>query len=100
MRGNFLFLGRNDYEEPAPLDGPDLTRVQAVEIQPIEGNKTWRSAVLNGQHIGFVTSRMHGQYFRTKDMDSWMPVPSDCNRKDPEHAQAVLGLLNHIANCE
>lgn len=95
MRGNHRIWGRQDYTEPAPLPPAALQRVGQVQIRPREGFKTWQEAVLDGELIGYVATRIGGQLWRTSDMEDWQFAASDWNRADPPHGRAILALLEH-----
>lgn len=96
MRGNHVIWGRQDYVEPPPLPSESLRRISDCHVRLKEGTKTWHEVWIGGKLIGYVTSRLAGQSFRTLEMDSWMPVVSTSNRQDPKHAQAILGLLDAV----
>lgn len=93
MRGNHSFLGRQDYTEPKPLAAAELLALQAVHVMPTAGRTTWNTVLLDGSVIGYVTTRLSGQYYRTPDMREWMFAASDWNSTDPQHGQAIFALL-------
>lgn len=95
MRGNHRVWGRQDYTEPAPLTPPARQLVGRVQLRIREGFKTWYEVVLDGEVIGYVTTRMCGQLWRTHDMDDWQFAASDWNRADPPHSLAIIALLQH-----
>ena len=67
-----------------------------VKVIPMEGRKTWNIVLRDGQEIGYVTTRMSGQSFRTHDMIDWLFAAGDWNRNDPPHGHAVLALLQYL----
>lgn len=98
MRGNHRVWGRQDYTEPAPLTPPARQLVGRVQLRIREGFKTWREVVLDGEVIGYVTTRLCGQLWRTCDMANWQFAASDWNRADPPHSLAILALLQQFAS--
>lgn len=93
MRGNHLHLGRQDYVEPPPLSALERTVVASVTISRVTGKKTWHAVHRCERLLGFVSTRMHGQYFRTPHMRSWRLAQDDWHCADPPHARAILALL-------
>lgn len=98
MRGNHI-LGRQDYIEPPPMTVCERSEVDAVEVVQKQGTTTWWVVLRDGQEIGFVTTRMAGQAFRTPGMVEWAYVANDWNESDPKHGKAVLALLRHLITC-
>lgn len=101
MRGNHRIWGRQDYVEPAPLPPEALERVASCVITPRYPDRVtpnaWHEVRVGGELIGFVTTRLAGQSFRTPVMEDWFLVSWDWNRADPLHAHAILRLLDHVA---
>lgn len=97
MRGNHRLWGRQDYCEPPALNPAALAGVRLCTVRPRWADRAqrhnWHEVRLDGQLLGYVTTRMAGQFWRTEDMDGWIPAASDWNRTDPDHAHAILRLL-------
>lgn len=96
MRGNHRIWGRQDYVEPDRLGDTELAAVAACTVSPHPGTKTWHAVHRDGGLIGYVSTRLGGQFYRTPHMEDWMFVVSDWNRADPKHAHAVLRLVRHV----
>lgn len=101
MRGNPRFWGRQDYVEPAPLSSHAVARIHACAVRPRWPDRPqmhrWHEVLDQGQLLGYVTTRLGGQYYRTPKMDEWFWVADDWNRGDPVHGKAILQLLDHLA---
>lgn len=87
---------RLDWTSPPPLPAAALLRVHAVAIGAVPGKKTWREVRRCGRLLGYVTSRMHGQYWRATSHQDWWPATDDISPDDPPHARAVLHLLDYV----
>jgi hypothetical protein len=96
MRGNHRIWGRQDYTEPAPLGTAERGRIAECEVSLRDGLKTWFEVRYCGQLIGYVTTRCHGQDYRTLKDESWWPAAGDWNRSDPPHGHAILKLLQDV----
>lgn len=93
MRGNPRFYGRNDCTEPAPMTLSEWLAVDAVSVALKPGAKTVFSVFQDDQEIGFVTTRLAGQYFKMRDTDGWLFVANEWNQNDPAHGRAILALI-------
>lgn len=97
MRGNHLFIGRQDYTEPEPLSSEDLVRIAQCSVTPRYPDRTkplhHHVVQLNGLLLGYVATRLGGQVFKTAEAEEWNHAASDWNQAEPPHAQAILRLL-------
>ncbi len=101
MRGNHRQLGRNDIPEPERMTGEELRILDRVMIAPTPGKKTWLSVIdAGGNVIGYVTQRMHGQYFRTPSINYWILAADKYCDSDPRCARAALELERYLANAQ
>jgi hypothetical protein len=100
VRGNHRFWGRQDYTEPAPLPNEQHQQVASVTVVPVDGKKTWRAVIRGECLVGYVTTRIAGQYYRTPTMTDWLFVVGDWNRADPPHGHAIAALLRHVSESE
>jgi hypothetical protein len=98
MRGNHLYWGRQDYREPEPMTAERRDIVAECDVSLVADRKTWWSVHLAGVLVGYVSTRAAGQVYRTPNMDDWMFAASDWNRSDPQHAHAILALLDSAGN--
>lgn len=98
MRGNHRLWGRQDYVEPLPLPPELAARVAACAVTPRSPDRAerwnWHEVRLDGKLLGYVTTRLEGQQFRTADMEFWCPVQEESNLADLPHARAILHLLD------
>lgn len=94
MSARIIF--RQDYTEPPMQPAPALARLATVAVTPTPGTSTWNTVCRSGVVIGYVTSRMHGQYWRTPTHEDWIPAFGTSNRADPPHAHALLELLDYM----
>jgi hypothetical protein len=103
MRGNHRIWGRNDYNEPAPMTQEQRDQAASVTVTRSPGFKTWHDVFLNGKHLGRVSSRPWGQFFRAADMpghwDNCLAVRK-WNSADPPHGWSVLRLIELQATLE
>jgi len=97
MRGNHVHLGRQDYVEPEAMSDVDRRAVAAIEVLPVAGKKTWFAAHRDGELLGFVTTRIGGQYMRQPSDADWCLAAIDWNRSDPRHGHALMALIARIA---
>ncbi len=99
MRGNHRVWGRQDYVEPSALSPGSFSRVRTCLVKPRDPNRAnpWNSHEVysDGILIGYVTTRLSGQQYRTKNMDYWLFAANDWNQDDPPHAHAILKLLDY-----
>jgi hypothetical protein len=97
-RGDHRIWGRQDYDEPPPLPPELATRVASCAVTPRRADRTecwnWHEVRLDGKLIGYVTTRLEGQQFRTADMEFWCPVQDKSSPADLPHARAILHLLD------
>lgn len=97
MRGNHRLLGPQDYTEPPPLATAALARIATCSITPRtpgrEKPHNWHEVRIGGALVGFVTTRLVGQCYRTPEMSDWFLAAGDWNRADPPHGHAVSQLL-------
>lgn len=96
MRGNHSLWFRQDYTPPPCLTPEQLQRVSTVNVCLKEGTKTWHEVRSGDMLLGYVTTRSAGQSFRGPDHDFWVPVNQDWHHDEPQHARAILALLDHI----
>lgn len=96
MRGNHRIWFRQDYTPPPCLTPEQLQRVGTVSVCPKEGTKTWHAVSSEGVLLGYVTTRSYGQNFRRPDHVDWTPAAGDWRRDEPQHARAILALLDDI----
>lgn len=96
MRGNHRLIGRNDYTPPPALTEAQCQWIASVEVEPTFGRKTWFTVTRGGELLGYVTTRIYGQEFRTPDLEGWLFACSDWNQSDPPHGRAIIRLLDLI----
>lgn len=94
MRGNHIHWFRQDYVEPAKLDSAACAVIAQYTTSLEPGATTWVRVERDGQFIGHVSTRMHGQYWRVPGMTHWGFAVGDWNRSDPAHGHAILTLLD------
>lgn len=92
----YVVLGRLDFQEPKPLTEDELEKYNTVTIERYKDTKTWNLVKLNDIEIGFVTTRITGQYYKMLNGEIWIPINEDFSKEDPVHAKAVLKLLKII----
>jgi hypothetical protein len=93
MRGNHRIWGRNDYNEPAPMNQKQRDQIAVASVFKTPNRKTWYDVFLDGKYIGRVTSRTYGQFFRTPSMADYCLAKSHWNNSDPPHGWAILRLI-------
>lgn len=90
-------LGRQDYDEPEALRPDQLVKLEGLGVRPRNADKValnnWHEVHRDGQLLGYVTTRISGQMFRTPELEFWVPAVDDWCRADPPHAHAILQLI-------
>jgi len=96
MRGNHRLIGREDFPHIDALGEASLAKIRDLTISLAPGKKTWYEVKRDGVFIGYVTTRMDGQSFRTADMDFWCPATNFFHEADPKHGRALLALVDAL----